>query len=129
MKPSELYTSLDSSSILIDDNGDMSGEDNEDMSEAESGEDEEVLLSPEEILPGEPLSNAGESTVPESPTCTTMTPPLTSSSAETSHTENPLVSAGLVPPHLSDIFSTMDTESKPKRRRITKARVLTENEY
>ena len=44
---------------------------------------------------------------------------------------NPLVAAGLVPGYLSDIFTTPEDEvgNKPKRRRITNARVLTENEY
>ena len=65
-------------------------------------------------------------TVPETPTCITVTPPTSNEPS----TENPLVAAGLIPTHLSDIFCTPHhvTESKPKRRRIT-ARVLTENEY
>ena len=72
------------------------------------------------------------SIIPETPTSITVTPPLTSTptSSEASF-ENPLVAAGLVPSHLADIFSTPhdDPESRPKRRRITDARVLTENEY
>ena len=44
--------------------------------------------------------------------------------------QNPLVSAGLVPSHLADIFcANCEDQNRPKRRRITNARVLTENEY
>ena len=59
--------------------------------------------------------------VPETPTCITVTPPSS---------QNPLIAAGLVPSDLADIFCTSDRdENRPKRRRLTNARVLTENEY
>ena len=45
--------------------------------------------------------------------------------------ENPLVKAGLVPQHLSDILSTSTSHAADKKssRRITGVRVLTANEY
>ena len=44
--------------------------------------------------------------------------------------QNPLVMAGLVPQHLSDIFLTPQSDAaNQKSRRITGAKVLTENEY
>ena len=41
---------------------------------------------------------------------------------------NPLVSAGLVPENLADILAVSDPQMQPKRR-IIKARVLTEDEF
>ena len=59
--------------------------------------------------------------IPETPTCITVTPPSS---------QNPLIAAELVPSDLADIFCTLDRdENRPKRRRLTNARVLTENEY
>ena len=59
--------------------------------------------------------------IPETPTCITVTPPSS---------QNPLIAAGLVPSDLADIYCTSDRdENRPKRRRLTNARVLTENEY
>ncbi len=43
--------------------------------------------------------------------------------------ENPLVAAGLVPTELAEIFCTPTCDNPVKRRRLTNARVLTENEY
>ena len=67
------------------------------------------------------------------PTPLTVTPPQpSSSSGRESSIVNPLVMTGMVPAHLAEIFCTpdMDPQSQPtKRRRITKARILTENEY
>ena len=57
----------------------------------------------------------------ETPTCIAVTPPSS---------QNPLIAAGLVPSDLVDIFCTSDRdENRPKRRHLTNARVLTENEY
>ena len=41
---------------------------------------------------------------------------------------NPLVNAGLIPGNLADILATSDPEIQPKRR-IIKAKVLTEDEF
>ena len=65
-----------------------------------------------------------------------FTPPMFStpnssvncSGGSTTPVINPLVKAGLVPENLADILSASDPEIQPKRR-IVKARVLTEGEY
>ena len=62
-----------------------------------------------------------------------ITSPITSSanSSITSPITNPLVAAGLVPSNLADILSTSNTDevqNRPKRR-VFKARVLTEQEF
>ncbi len=49
-------------------------------------------------------------------------------SARTTPVTNPLVSAGLVPENLADILAVSDPQMQPKRR-IIKARVLTEDEF
>ena len=71
--------------------------------------------------------------VPSTPS--TFSPPIFSSPSSggsycSRQIVNPLVSAGLVSANLADILSTpaMDSADKPKRR-VVKARVLTEDEY
>ena len=68
------------------------------------------------VSPSSPNSQLSV-TAPETPACRSA--------------ENPLVAAGLVPSHLADIFCTVhrEDENRPKRRHLTNARVLTENEY
>lgn len=70
-----------------------------------------------------------------SSTPSSFTPSLFSSSPSSGGSKrspivNPLVSAGLISANLADILSTpgMDPADKPKRR-VVKARVLTEDEY
>ena len=93
------------------------------------------------VIPESSISNSSllpEETVDVS--CSSaQRPPLFSSSPVSSTSNlgrgtpitNPLVAAGLVPSYLADLFSSPedDTLNKPKQRRITKAQVLTENEY
>ncbi len=75
------------------------------------------------------------SIVQDSSSQTDFTTPLFSSpsssvaaSARTTPVTNPLVSAGLVPENLADILAVSDPQMQPKRR-IIKARVLTEDEF
>ena len=140
MKPSECYQYLDTST-----SSDGAGESTAGDESAES-----FILAP--VTPSPVVSDCQQETtnlltppasdssqtapVPDStsvadtPTSLTITPPQESSTPQTrSSATNPLVRAGLVPTHLADLFSTPETEMQPKKRRIVKARVLTENEY
>ena len=64
-----------------------------------------------------------------SSTCTHVSPTPPSITAKRNPIVNPLVTAGLVPSHLSDILTPpAETACKPKRR-IIKASVLTEDEF
>ena len=133
MKPSDMYSPIstpdDSMEAETEEDVTDGGGDTEmgvdDVSKGNSsGQTDLEQPSPEAQTVPQPSSEVV--TVPETPTCITVTPPTSNEPS----TENPLVAAGLIPTHLSDIFCTPHhvTESKPKRRRIT-ARVLTENEY
>ena len=136
MKPSDVYKPLQNSSL-----------DSTDTSTTE----ETSVLAPETPSPvvssilshptpdslssspgGAPLTST-PSRVCNTPTPFTVTPPQPcSSSGRGSSIVNPLVATGMVPTHLADIFCTpdMDPQTQPtKRRRIKRARVLTENEY
>ena len=53
---------------------------------------------------------------------------VSGSNTRTTPVINPLVNAGLVPGNLADILATSDPEIQPKRR-IIKAKVLTEDEF
>ena len=69
------------------------------------------------------------STAPTTP----FTPPLFSSSSSNTSistpVSNPLIKAGLVPHNLADILAVGDVQNKPTKRRVIKARVLTEQEF
>ena len=71
--------------------------------------------------------------VPNTPTFFTVTPLLDVSTPKfgSGCIVNPLVRVGLVPTYLANIFTVPDDQSRSscKRRRITKTRVLTEDEY
>ena len=61
---------------------------------------------------------------------TTAQPAHTSPSSSTAGIVNPLVAAGLIPPDLADILATpADAATQRRVRRVTKARVLTAQEY
>lgn len=64
-----------------------------------------------------PESDAAASTISSTP-CTPCSRPIV----------NPLVSAGLIPSNLSEILSPPSSSTQPKRR-VIKARVLTEDEF
>lgn len=73
---------------------------------------------------------SGNSSLPPAVTPSPVVSPiaLQSSSGGTSSTVNPLVDAGLIPPHLADILSTPPVTKEPTKR-ITGARDLTAAEY
>ena len=127
MKPSEVYNSPASQSSL-----DSSRE----------GESIALALNTSSSSSGVPEPGPNTSSeapscsyVPNTPTPLTVTPPVDSSTPMPPGSGlsivNPLVRAGLVPTYLADIFSVPDEQSQStrKRRRITKTRVLTEDEY
>ena len=118
MKPSEVYhspSSLDSSR------------------EGESPVFAQNTPSTSEKGPNVSSESSSCSYVPNTPTFVTVTPPLDVSTPKSGSGSivNPLVRAGLVPTYLADIFTVPDDQSQSlrKRRRITKTRVLTEDEY
>ena len=163
MKPSECYR------CTADDLSEGTSSDDHDTSQESS------ILAPDTLsldssanaegtvtLPFSDCSSSAPSgtTVAESPTPLTVTPPQERSATYSRPTplfatpphqdrssivsanstpctstpaaaKNPLVAAGLVPSHLADLFCTpeSDVQKKQKRRRITNARVVTENEY
>ena len=90
----------------------------------------ESSISNSSLLPEKTVNVSCSST--QSPPLFSSTPvsPTSNSERGTSIT-NPLVTAGLLPSYLANLFPSPEDHSlnKPKRRRITKAQVLTENKY
>ena len=76
-----------------------------------------------------PLFSTPTSSSANSSTCTRVstTPPATT--PKRSPIVNPLVSAGLIPSNLGDIFAPPPSSASKPKRRIVKARVLTEDEF
>ena len=91
------------------------------------------VLAPNTPSPIVSSSGVGSSGIDSSqeanPTTVANTPP--DSAPSSTGIMNPLVQAGLIPPHLADILATPPANAATQRRvrRITKARVLTAREY